>query len=336
MPNTLNIQHISTDNADEMSIISQTESLTLSQHYASASKRQKYSSETNRLPHSPPWRSNPAFVNFYVETNVSPMDIKHFLFAQHTKKVYDDLTTDGNIHFSIIPSTPNLKQAHIQTPSIESARHLTTLIKASGSNTTNAHPSLTPPMTGTSMNHIDTTLPLNTSFPGNCRIIGCHLHCMEPEQYIQPTNITHIKDIEVHGKSYHSDLLNSTPSPILTKIGWHKCVVGCNNLAFTITNHRDHQANCAPYQQTINKTMDDQTTILLGPSSSKLSPTTLSTNKQTHIHHLRQLCPSEFLREFDEHVKMNTNIKSSLTTLIMGWMIESSTHTTEVSSKKND
>ncbi len=48
-PNTLHIQQISTDNADEMSIISQTESLTLSQHYASASKRPKYSLDTNSL-----------------------------------------------------------------------------------------------------------------------------------------------------------------------------------------------------------------------------------------------------------------------------------------------
>ncbi len=70
--NLLNIHQINAahQTLDEMSIISQTESLTLSQTYASASKRQRYNSINS--PTYTPTTTQPSFVNFLVPLHTTP------------------------------------------------------------------------------------------------------------------------------------------------------------------------------------------------------------------------------------------------------------------------
>lgn len=188
-------------------------------------------------------------------------------------------------------------------------------------------------MTGISPDDFDTSPPLNTLFPGNCRIKGCHLHCFESENNVDPNDSQSISILEHHGRTYHSDLLHTTPSTTLSQISWYKCVIGCTHLSFTLANLRAHQLICKDYKTSITST--SRTNTQSPQQHQPTQPSVTSTQHTKNITHLRSICPQEFINEFDHAVKKGRSIRT-LTTMIMAWMTETSSHTTRVSSKKND
>ncbi len=233
-----------------------------------------------------------------------------------------------------MPQSKDTKQAHIQTTTLQAARDLTTIISEHGP-TTNAHPSMTPPMTGTCLNDIDSSPPLNTLFPGNCRLKNCHLHCCLPEINVDTNDTSTIANLEYHGITYHSDLLHATPSPLLSQISWYKCVIGCEHLSFTLNNFRSHQTQCNIHQNSILNTRPNTTTHQPNTTQHSSQASISSSKRQDNLHHLQKLCPPEHLEEFEHLVQQGKTVKT-ITSKLLGWMDDPSTHTLGTPSKKND
>jgi hypothetical protein len=199
--------------------ISNTKDKESSAKRARASDSVSLSPRNKKMPPQPPVitrppQSHPTFVNFSVPINTPPSAIRSTIQA-YNPPPFPLESIDQLIHFSIIPRNDHFKQAHIKVLDGNATNTICNFFTVLDNNSY-PHPSTSHPPTGTCPTDIDTSPPLNLSFPTNCRVIGCMLHNLGTETNNTNATENEIQNLETHGHTYHSDLLNSLPSHTLS------------------------------------------------------------------------------------------------------------------------
>ena len=249
-----------------------------------------------------PPQPHPTFVNISVPINTPPSAIRSTIQA-YNPPPFPLESIDPLIHFSVIPGNDQFKQAHIKILDNNATNTICNFFN-SLDNRSYPHPSTAHPPTGTCPTDIDTSPPLNLSFPTNCRAIGCMLHNLGTESTNTNATEDEIQTLETHGHTYHSDLLDSLPDHTLSSISWHRCKPPCRHIAFTNLRLQNHQQSCTAF------------------------------HTQQKLQQLRTICPATHRQQLEHLIANNLEI-DHIRTQLLDWL-ESSTLASGNMSKKDD
>lgn len=149
-----------------------------------------------------------------------------------------------NIYFAPNPTNHNTKITYLTATQ---PHHTTNIITLLNQLHPNSSPRVIPsiPHSATLPQTLDTTPPLHTSIPTNCRITQCPFYNNGFEETQPPNPQQLITDLHQHGIGLHFDTLNNTPTHLLNMIGWFRCGPSCPHLLFGLDMATEHRQNCA-------------------------------------------------------------------------------------------